>query len=455
MDKKLELLARENESLKEKLKDLEDTLSAIRTGEVDALVVSSDEGDRIYSISTAETTYRMLIEQMNEGASTLSNDGIVLYCNERFSGLLNIPIENLIGERFETILDNDHREKFRELFIEGKEKNVRSDFSFPIDKGADGKFRHLLFSLTPFRDEPDHKSPGSPGSSTKVSLIINDITYLKSIEEQLLGQKADLEKMVAARTGELEEYRDHLEDMVEQRTQELNDAQQELILKERLATLGQVSGSISHELRNPLGVIDSSLYYLNMKLDITDEKIKKHLKRIKSSVDNMTSIIQSLLNLTHMRKPVQQKGDLVTITSECIKFCDIPDNIDVKKDFPDEEIPISVDNVQFEIVIRNIIKNAVDAMEGRGTLTITIKKPEENQAVLSIIDTGPGIKQDDLEKIFKPLYSTKAKGVGFGLSIAKMIVENHEGTLEVNSEYSEGAAFKITLPEYTGNMKEA
>ncbi|MEE8353327.1 MAG: histidine kinase dimerization/phospho-acceptor domain-containing protein, partial [Dehalococcoidales bacterium] len=123
---------------------------------------------------------------------------------------------------------------------------------------------------------------------------------------------------------QMKRYSEQLEDMVEERTSELRKAQAELVRSERLATLGQFSGNISHELRNPLGVIDSSVYYLKRKLGGDDEKVSEHLDRIKLSVANSTAIIESLLSLTRMKEPSLAETDLVAVVTDSVATSRVP-----------------------------------------------------------------------------------------------------------------------------------
>ncbi|MFC2041108.1 sensor histidine kinase [Chloroflexota bacterium] len=236
---------------------------------------------------------------------------------------------------------------------------------------------------------------------------------------------------------------------------QLTQMQGKLLESERLATLGQFSGNISHELRNPLGVIDSSAYYLKIKLKDADEKVHEHLDRIKASVSSSTTIIESLLNLTRMEEPRLTRVDLAAAAADAITTSKIPAGVKIIKNFPDEEVPVNADREQLRIAFKNIIKNAHEAMEGKGTLTVTVGRTADGQAEVSFADTGPGIATDDLEKIFEPLFSRKAQGIGFGLSIVKMVVDKHGGRIEAKSEPGKGANIIIQLPLHTDKDKEA
>lgn len=278
---------------------------------------------------------------------------------------------------------------------------------------------------------------------------------LKTANEELQHIKTELEIKVIERTKDLEEKiielnRSQLamlymiEDMNET-SRQLRSTQEELIRKERLAILGQFSGNISHELRNPLGVISSSIYYLQMCLNEKDEKIHQHLCRISQSVRSATTIIENLLNLTRMNKPILTQYNLPSLLNECLSSCNIPEKIKVVKDFPSESILIKAEKEQIRMVIDNLVKNAIAAMNGIGTLTIMIRETLTKEVEISFIDTGYGIDPEHLNQVFLPLFSTKAKGIGLGLSIAKMIVDNHGGKISVEPAPEKGAKFIITL----------
>lgn len=290
----------------------------------------------------------------------------------------------------------------------------------------------------------------------QIFCIITDITDTKDAVGELKKLNEELEHRVFERTKELHENIHKLNKsqkamlyMVEdlnKTSKALKEAQEELIQKERLAILGHFSGSISHELRNPLGVIDSSVYYLEAKLKGDDEKVQQHLVRIKSSVDNATSIIQSMLGLTRMTKPVMNRNDLVSIVAESLHDSKIPERIKITQNFPNQDIVVNVEREQCRIAFKNIIKNGIDAMDGGGELALMIRKTKDHQAEVSFVDTGYGVATENLDKIFQPLFTTKARGIGFGLSVAKMIIENHGGTIKVESEQGKGSTFTINLP---------
>jgi PAS domain S-box-containing protein len=286
--------------------------------------------------------------------------------------------------------------------------------------------------------------------------FVTDITIRKQAEENLKNLNRVLEEKVAERTTDLEqkvaelnESRKALLEMVEdlnRTSQKLKNTQEELVRKERLAILGEFSGNISHELRNPLGVIDSSIYFLKMSLKDKNEKTSQHLERISNSVKHSISIIDNLLNLTRMSKPILVQCNFSVLISECLDSVAIPEEVRVFRDFPEEPIVILAENIQFKMVVSNLVLNAVSSMDGKGMLTVRIGQAGEDWAEVSFTDTGSGIPAENLEKIFQPLFSTKAKGIGLGLSLTKMIVENHGGRIIAESAVGKGSSFILRFP---------
>ncbi|MCF6147631.1 MAG: PAS domain S-box protein [Candidatus Kuenenia sp.] len=221
----------------------------------------------------------------------------------------------------------------------------------------------------------------------------------------------------------------------------------EIIASERLAVLGKISGSIAHEIKNPLGVIDSSAYYLDLKLKDADYKIKEHLNRIKAQVRKASGIIQNLLDVAKMKEPYKEAININTIITNILLTMNLPPTMKIIKKMTDTVI--KADREQLEMVFNNIIVNAFQAMDGRGILSIYAQEKDisGNKCIeIQFHDTGPGITPENQERIFTPLYSTKTTGIGFGLTICKMIIERHGGTITVASEKGKGATFIIQLP---------
>jgi signal transduction histidine kinase len=226
---------------------------------------------------------------------------------------------------------------------------------------------------------------------------------------------------------------------------ELKNLQEDFIKSAKFAVIGQLASSVGHELRNPLGVIKNSVYYLNMVLkDVADEKITKHLKILDKKVNSANDIIGDLLDLTKQRLPVLKLADLNRTVSIALSQITVPENvvIDLKLGI----IPKTLFDIdQIQRVLHNLIINSIQAMTEGGRLTIQTRKQDDTLKIL-VKDTGVGIPKKDLAKIFTPLFTTKAKGIGLGLVICQQIIEGHKGTIVVKSKVGEGSTFIVNLP---------
>jgi signal transduction histidine kinase len=213
---------------------------------------------------------------------------------------------------------------------------------------------------------------------------------------------------------------------------------------ERLAAIGQVAGGVAHELRNPLNVVKTSVYYLNNARDPSAEKRAEHLARIERHVVLADGVITALSNFAKLPIPNRSPFSVAACVQEALETNPVPDTITVIFDCPGELPKALGDPDQVRIVFANLIRNAREAMPGGGTLTLRARAAG-NMVEVEIGDTGVGIAPDVLPRIMEPLYSTKARGLGLGLAIARSILEKNQGTLRVVSTPGKGTTFTIAL----------
>ncbi len=225
--------------------------------------------------------------------------------------------------------------------------------------------------------------------------------------------------------------------------------QKELREKENLALIGEVVSSIAHSLSNPLNIISGNADYLllNKKSD------QPEYEELKTIVDEATRITKSLRGLLNFSRPInveKTKTDINLLIEEIIsksKYSVGNKDIAVKKAL-DKDLPkINIDKAQIEEVITNLVVNAIQAFTAKGELTLKTRT-NASHIYIDVIDNGPGIPKENLEKIFRPFFSSKGygKGTGLGLSIVKRIIGEHSGTITVNSTVGKGTAFTISLP---------
>ena len=232
--------------------------------------------------------------------------------------------------------------------------------------------------------------------------------------------------------------------------QELLDTQEKLVRTERLAAIGSLAAAVAHELRNPLGGIKNTAYYINSKLvdsDLAKEnpKILQYLEMMNEEITSSNQIITDLMDFSRVNPPDTSPTDLEALVENAMSRMEVKDNVRVIKNFTSNLPEVPVDKDQVRRAITNLIRNADDAMEDGGDLTISVS--ESNGFVeVQIADTGPGIAEDKLDKVFDPLFTTKAKGIGMGLPIVGEVVHKHNGTIGVTSNPGEGTIFTIKLP---------
>ena len=220
---------------------------------------------------------------------------------------------------------------------------------------------------------------------------------------------------------------------------------------ERLAAIGQVAGGIAHELRNPLNVIKTSVYYLLNARNPSAEKRDEHLSRIEKQIGLADGVITALSNFAKMPLPMLKAFALEPWVRDTIEMTGLPANIRVMVDCPASVPNALADAEQMRIVLSNLVRNARDAMPNGGRLTISACDGEGHIELL-VADTGHGIPPEDLPRVMEPLYTTKARGIGLGLAIARAIVDKNEAQLSVQSEVGRGTTFTLRFRAADANL---
>ena len=218
---------------------------------------------------------------------------------------------------------------------------------------------------------------------------------------------------------------------------------------ERLATIGQVAGGIAHELRNPLNVIKTSAYYLRNAKSLSADKTATHLERIDRQATMADGVISALNDFARLPVPEMQPLDLPSCLNDVLELSVLPNAIQLITDFPNDLPKISGDAQQLGIVFMNLVRNARDAMPDGGQLTVRCRQ-DGPFVETDITDSGVGIPSEHLGKVMEPLFSTKARGIGLGLSISRAIIEKHQGQLKVASEAGQGTTFTVRLAAAEG-----
>ncbi|MBN1573898.1 MAG: HAMP domain-containing protein [Deltaproteobacteria bacterium] len=367
----------------------------------------------------SEERYRELFERINSGVAVyeaVDNGGDFI-----FKGF------NKAGERIDRLDRKDLIEKrLTQVFPGVKEFGLFEVLQRVWRTGKEEFFPSALYK--------DEREPGGWRENWVYKLPTGEIVAVyDDITERKLAE------------NKLKDYSERLEEMVEERTKELKDTQEQLVRREKLAFLGQLSGSVSHELRNPLGVISNAVYYLQTVLNNTDENTKEYLDIILLEVKNSERIISDLLDFSRTKSPERENTDVSEMVNNALLRHSPPDGVivttDINKDIP----PVFVDSRQIGQVLDNLITNAYQAMPEGGELKIEAKAVKK-KVNLSVTDTGLGISKENIKKLFEPLFTTRARGIGLGLSVSKSLMEANEGDIKVKSEEGGGSTFTIGLP---------
>lgn len=232
-----------------------------------------------------------------------------------------------------------------------------------------------------------------------------------------------------------------------------NQLENQLLHAQRLSVLGEMAPRIAHEFKVPLQVISGyselALEWLQQELP---QQAKESIEHIVPATRQMTDLVYQI---EHLGKPVDTREEQLDLRKLCdetinyLKPIGVIKYVEVKCDFPTELPSIHGDSIQVHQLLRNLIINACHAMEGSTQRDLTLKLTcDESSVMLSMQDSGSGIKSDDLEHIFNPFFTTKpnGKGTGLGLPIVKTIVERHGGTISVESEWEVGTCFRMSFP---------
>jgi PAS domain S-box-containing protein len=244
---------------------------------------------------------------------------------------------------------------------------------------------------------------------------------------------------------QLQTYTGQLERKVEERTRELEESQDQLLKAQRLAVIGELAGMVGHDLRNPLTSINGAAYYVKKRLGPeADSKVVEMLELIEKNIVYSNKIINDLLDYSKEMRLDFAESTPKSIIDETLTLVTAPENVHLTN-LVEDKPKIKADTEKLQRAFINLVKNAFEAMPEGGTLTIKSRKLNGN-VEFTFSDTGVGMPKETIRKLWTPLFTTKAKGMGFGLPICKRIIEAHGGFISVESVVGKGTTFVVTIP---------
>lgn len=393
----------EIELLRQRLQETEETLDAIRSGEVDALVVSGPDGEKVFTLVGAEHPYRVLIESMNEGAISLSKDGTVLYCNTAFARMIGVALDQIMGHDFSEFVPEGKRDTLKRLIAQGCRESVRAEM---ILVSTSGESLPAQLSLNPVNLE----------ESPSIGVVVTDLSERKRNEQAEAAVRMRDEFLAIA----------------------------------------------SHELRTPLSTLVLRLGLLERHAENGDLKqVQSSVRRAEDQTERMRRLVDRLLDVSQLASG-KLKVDLAPCDlSNVIK--DVAERFLEDALNGGSELRLTVangiqtraDRFRLDEAIGNVISNAIKYGAGQ-PIDIQLKT-KGDRAVLVVQDRGIGIPLEDLERVFgrfeRTAVSRNYGGLGLGLFIAHQIIEQHAGSIKAESRSGGGARIVIELPHTTTNSK--
>ncbi|MFH1026427.1 MAG: PAS domain S-box protein [Pseudomonadota bacterium] len=394
----------------------------------------------------SEEQFRVMTSSAQDAIIMMDNNGLVSFWNEVAEHIFGYSKQETIGKVVHEILTPPcYREQYK--------------LAFPAWRVAgQGAAVNKTIELTALRKDGSEIPVELSLASVKIKGMWNAIAVIRDITKR---KKAEVE---------IREMNEELQ----QRSEQLLAAQGELVRKEKLAVLGQLSGSVSHELRNPLGVMSNAVYFLKSIQSNADENVKEYLDIISQEIENAGRIITDILDFSRNRTPKIMPTEPFLLVTNTLEKCAVPESISLNIDIPNTLPQLKVDPLQMDQVLQNIINNACQAMPNGGSITISARsvqvsemelrgpekniqengtldvEPSSNSLEITVTDTGEGISPENMKKLFQPLFTTKVRGIGLGLTICRSFTEANGGRISVESQSGEGTSFKLTLPVEEG-----
>ncbi|QIF02825.1 PAS domain-containing hybrid sensor histidine kinase/response regulator [Roseimicrobium sp. ORNL1] len=398
-------------ALNDRLREAQETLEAIRNGEVDALVVHGDNGAQVYSLAGSDHPYRVYVEQMKEGAVTVSPEGLILFANRRFADMVGLPLEKVISENLQRFVAE---EAWKEALgiLSSEEESVRLETQLGVRKGTTLPVM-LTASKLPLPEEQ------------VICLVVTDLTEQREAESTRFAKEV---------------------------------AEQANLAKDSFLA------ALSHELRTPLTPALLGLKHLEESDEIAGAA-KRELEIIRRNIELEARLIDDLLDLTRIARGKLElnmaSSDLHGVLEQALAICQT--EVESKNQVLDLELQAkhhqsSMDPVRMQQVLWNLIRNAIKFTPAKGSISIRTWNKSPKSICVEVSDNGIGFEPDMVRKMFEPFeqggrhITRQFGGLGLGLMICRSIVEQHKGKLEAESPGSyKGAKFTLTLPLHAGH----
>lgn len=376
------------------------------------------------SLRESEQRFRTVVVSSQDAIVAISADGLVTIFNPAAEKMFGYEESELVGQAVDCLMPEEYRERHRRgregYFATGEPRTFMGRTVELPGLRRNGEVFPVELSL----------SEGWLGGKRFVLAIIRDISERKRAEEGL--------RQMQERVLQLQRQEKAIVEA------ELNKARETLIRQTKLAAVGQLSGTIAHELRNPLAGIGFGVDLLR-KYVPEDSEGRQYLGMIEGEVRTADEIITDCMAMSRGRPPSKEKISLSKVLAHARAQVNAPEHIEWRYELELEPFMFHADAAQLEQVFRNLFSNAIQALGESGSITVEARHSGEYDEI-RVCDNGPGIPQEVRDRVFEPLVTTKTRGTGLGLAICRQIIEQHGGTIEVLARDLPGATFQIRLP---------
>ncbi|HEY2028288.1 MAG TPA: PAS domain S-box protein [Myxococcales bacterium] len=528
------------QGLRDRLYEAEQTLNAIRSGQIDAIVVDGPDGDRVFTLSGADHDYRVLMDEMSEGVATLGEGGLISYCNQRFAEMMAMPEGRIVGTSIQNIVPAEARDRVAALLQAGLLAVSKGEFELRRGDGSsmvvqlsvskvkmDGSVTLCVIANDLTEDKKRERALAVERAAREEKLRASEVRYRRIVEtavegiwlvdadgrttfangalQEMLGRGADElrgklvfdfmdeESAAAARRflsrkrrySEMREFgfrtkagrelwavlsMSPIEDdkgnyegavVMVSDVSDRRKLQAQLLLADRMSSLGTLSAGVAHEINNPLAYVIASLDLLATRfpelssaLPATQVSfVDEQLRRAREGAGRVRRIVRDLKSFSRADEETIAPTDLRKSLDTAITLVwnEIKHRARLVKEY--DGLPaVRANEARLGQVFINLLVNAAQAMpEGnvdKNVVRVVGRTDAIGNAVVEIHDTGCGIPQENLDRIFEPFFTTKpiGEGTGLGLAICHGIVSSLGGTLSVQSEVGKGTVFRVTLP---------
>ena len=377
------------------------------------------------ALRESEEQFRGLVENSPAAICLKDHEGRLRLVNQRLVQWYNTSEDTMLGKTSYDIASRKHAERI------------------------DAQDRHVLATQTTVEYEVDYTF----ADGTSHAILVTKYPVINAIGEPI-GVGTIHTDITARRRAEarIERHNEELQQAVQETTREMEALMARMVRQEKLAVIGQLAGSIAHELRNPLSVLKQALFLLSRlhqggRLASTNPKIPDYIQLMDAEIDTAEGVISQLLAFARSTPPSPQWLDLRDLLDDVLRQRPLGEDMRVRMIFAPHSHQLYADPWCMQHVLLNLLRNAAAACEDEGRVTIHARVDEAaHQYRISIRDTGHGIPDDEIQHVFDPLYTRKIRGTGLGLSLCQQLIEQQGGSITVESQEGHGTTIDLRLP---------